>query len=46
MMRTVTVTCETPGCGNRGHEVPLEVDAEVTLFLCGVCGAALDPVEP
>lgn len=44
-MRTVNVTCVTAGCHNGGHTIPLTVDDEVSLFLCGVCGATLDPVD-
>lgn len=43
-MRTLTVTCATPGCGNAGHAIPLLVDDDVEGAVCGVCGQAIDDV--
>lgn len=37
-MRTVTLTCHTPGCGNAAAPIPLDVDPDVSAFACGVCG--------
>lgn len=43
-MRTLTVTCRTPGCGNADAAITLEVDDDVEGALCGVCGRPIDDV--
>lgn len=35
---SVTLTCETDGCGNQGVPITLEVPVGVTAAVCGVCG--------
>jgi transcription elongation factor Elf1 len=39
------LTCHTPDCGNRGHEITLTIPADVTAAACGVCGQPIEDVR-
>lgn len=43
--RLVTVTCETDGCANAGHAIPLHVaDEPNPAVVCGVCGQPITDI--
>jgi hypothetical protein len=39
------VTCETSGCGNEGHPIPITAPEDNPYVVCGVCGNQITNVE-
>jgi len=45
-LKTVTVTCRTPGCENADVPITLEVPVDVSRVYCGACSTIAGDVEP
>lgn len=46
VMVDVTLTCHTPGCGNEGVPIAMQVPEGTTAAQCGACGNPItDAVE-
>lgn len=39
------VTCETDGCGNAGHAIPITAPADNPYVVCGVCSQPISNIK-